>query len=109
MPPFCAKRCFAAGDTGPSFTSSISSSRRRADQFLHARRIVHARQLHQDLGIGAGPAVLLHGWFGQTQAALMRLLDGIDAALHGVGFERRSTRWASSSSGSRWNCTGVRL
>ena len=46
---------------------------RGADQFLDARRIVHAGQLHQDLVIGAGAAVLLHGFFGQTPSWSIRL------------------------------------
>ena len=59
---------------------------RGSDQLLHARRIVHAGQLHQDLEIGAGPAILLHGFFGEAEL-VDTVADGIDGALYGVGFQ----------------------
>ena len=66
MPPCCASAASRLGN-GPSFTSAISSCAAVADQFLHARRIVHARQLHQDFVLGVRLAVLLHGRLGQPK------------------------------------------
>ena len=57
------QRRFAAGIRTILHVVDLEHSR-GADQFPDARGIVHARQLHQNLVIGAGVAVLLHGFFG---------------------------------------------
>src|ERR1035438_4666749 len=58
----------------------------RADQFLGARRIVHAGQLHQHLVLGAGLTVLLTGFLGQPEL-VDTVADGVHGALHGIHLE----------------------
>ncbi len=65
-----------------------AQDRRRADDLLHARRVVAAGQLHQNFEFGVRPPVLLHHRFGQTQIVDAGL-DRLNRPLHGIALERQ--------------------
>ena len=85
MPPFWASADSLLGN-GPSLTSTDLEHGGRADQLLGARRIVHAGQLHQHFVLGAGLAVLLHGFLGQPEL-VDTVADGVHGALDRIRFE----------------------
>src|ERR1035437_4936564 len=77
---------FAAGER-PVLDFGNFQNGRRADQFLDARRIVHARQLYQYLVLIARPPVLLHRWLRQPEL-VDAVADGLDGSFHRVSLER---------------------
>ena len=76
---------FAAGER-PVLDFGNFQNGRRADQFLDARRIVDAGQLHQYLVLIARPPVLLHRWLRQPEL-IDAVADGLDGSFHGVALE----------------------
>ena len=64
---------FAAGE-GPVLHVGDLQDGRGADQFLDARRIVHARQLHQDLVLDRPPGRTAAPMAPSAPSWLMRLL-----------------------------------
>ena len=65
---------------------------RGADDLLDARRVVDARQLHQNAIVGVGAPFLLHHGLGETQR-VDTVTDGLNGAFHRVALQLHQFRW----------------